>query len=91
MPYQLLLAWSSDKLMLVSLCLQRLLHSISKDKKDTCKKTSQIHEDIPTRLSLRCFTVILSPRLLAEHQDQIREDQNFANRIIVSASQARRN
>jgi len=33
MPYQLLLAWSSDKLMLVSQYLQKLLHSISKEKK----------------------------------------------------------
>lgn len=37
MPYQLLLAWSSGKLMLVSQYLQKLLHSNSKDKKDACK------------------------------------------------------
>lgn len=33
-PYQLLLAWSSGKLMLVSQYLQKLLHSISKEKKN---------------------------------------------------------
>lgn len=38
MPYQLLPAWSSDKLMLVSQYLQKLLHSISKEKKSTFKK-----------------------------------------------------
>lgn len=48
MPYQLLRAWSSDKLMMVSQYLQKLLHSISEDKKDTCKNLHKIHEDIHT-------------------------------------------
>lgn len=40
LPYQLLLAWSSDKLMLVSQYLQKLLHSISKERKSRLKNTN---------------------------------------------------
>lgn len=59
MPYQLLLAWSSGKLMLVSQYLQKLLHSISKDKKDTCKNPHKFRKTLtqPQSEIFYCNTV----------------------------------
>lgn len=86
MPYQLLLAWSSDKLMLVSQYLQKLLHSINKEKKSTFKKT-QIHEDIQT--ALICDILLwYCPYgfFFSEHQNKIGKNQKLTNGIILSVN-----
>lgn len=59
-------------------------------------RTKRIHVKASTNSqrqshNLRCFTVIVSLRLLAEHQNHIRKNQNLTIRIIPSASQTRKN
>lgn len=75
MPYQLLLAWSSDKLMLVSQYLQKLLHSISKDKKDTCKSLHKFMKTVTQSEMFYCDSVPKTfSRTSKPHQEESKLD-----------------